>query len=213
MGLFEDFINFIIHLDHNLAAIIQQFGILTYFILFAIIFAETGLVITPFLPGDSLLFLAGTFASVGLLRIELLFVVLSSEAILGDTVNYWIGFYTGPKIFRKKDARFFKKEYLETTKNFYEKYGGKTIVLARFIPIIRTFAPFIAGIGKMNYSRFAVYNISGGIAWVAIFLLGGYFFGNIPIVRENLSTAIILIILASFFPVIIRLLLPTRKKK
>jgi len=206
MGLLEDFINLLVNLDQSLRSIVQQFGLWTYLILFIIIFAETGFVVTPFLPGDSLIFIAGTFAAIGLLRIDLLFLILSAAAILGDTVNYWIGFCTGPKIFKEKDARFFKKKYLETTKKFYEKYGGKTIVVARFIPVIRTFAPFVAGIGKMSYSRFAVFNVLGGIAWVAIFLFGGYFFGNTPIVRENLSTTIILIIFASFLPIIFRFL-------
>jgi len=184
----------------------------TYAILFAIIFLETGLVVTPFFPGDSLIFIAGTFASNGLLNIELLFLVLSAAAIIGDTVNYWIGHFAGEKFFTK-NSRFFKKEYLETAQKFYEKHGGKTIILARFIPIVRTFVPFVAGIGNMSYRKFIVYNIVGGIAWVSIFLFGGYYFGTLEIVKNNLALAIYGIIIVSFVPIILEFLRHRNKRK
>jgi membrane-associated protein len=199
MEIISYFINLIIHLDEHLSAIIQTYGVWTYLILFLIIFLETGIVITPFLPGDSLLFAAGTFAGMGALNIWVLFITLSLAAILGDTVNYWIGHYIGPKAF-SGDIRFLKKEYLERTHEFYEKHGGKTIILARFIPIIRTFAPFVAGIGAMTYGHFITYNIVGGIAWVAIFTFGGYFFGNLPFVQENFAFVVLAIILISVLP-------------
>jgi membrane-associated protein len=199
MDLISQFVNLIIHLDDHLNAIIQTYGVWTYLILFLIIFLETGIVITPFLPGDSLLFAAGTFAGMGALNIWVLFITLSLAAILGDTVNYWIGHFIGPKAF-SGDIRFLKKEYLDRTHEFYEKYGGKTIILARFIPIIRTFAPFVAGVGAMTYGRFITYNIVGGIAWVAIFTFGGYFFGNLPFVQENFAFVVVAIILISVLP-------------
>ena len=211
MVTITDFINFFIHLDQYLNLIIQLFGSWTYIILFLIIFAETGLVVAPFFPGDSLLFVVGTIAAAGLLRIEWLFVLLTLAAIIGDTVNYWIGHYVGPKIFHKNN-RFFKKEHLEKTHEFYEKHGGKTIIIARFVPIVRTFAPFVAGIGKMSYRRFVVYNIVGGVAWVAIFLFGGYFFGNLQIVKENLSLVILVIIVVSLIPAVTEFLSYRRKK-
>lgn len=201
-----DLINFIIHLDQNLSLIIQKYGPMTYLILFLIIFGETGFVVTPFLPGDSLIFIAGAFASNGSLNIVWLFILFTLAAIIGDTVNYWIGHFLGPKVFRKKDSRFFKKEYLDDASKFYEKHGGKTIVLARFIPIIRTFAPFVAGIGKMAYGRFIVYNILGGVVWVALFLFGGYFFGSLPIVKENLTLIIFAIIFVSLIPAAVKFL-------
>jgi membrane-associated protein len=193
-------LDFVLHLDKHLSSLIQTYGLWTYLILFVIIFLETGLVVTPFLPGDSLLFAAGTFAAAGALNVLWLFVALSAAAILGDTVNYWIGHFIGPKVFHQKKSRFFKKEYLERTHRFYEKYGAETIIIARFVPIIRTFAPFVAGIGRMSYWRFISYNVVGGIGWVALFIFGGYFFGNIPFVKRNLSLVIIVIIIISVIP-------------
>ena len=193
--------------------VINQFGLFTYIFLFLIIFMETGLVITPFLPGDSLLFAAGTLAVAGGLNIYLLFLLLASAAILGDTVNYWIGYMIGPRIFEKKRIPFLKKEHLERTEKFYEKYGGKTIILARFIPIIRTFAPFVAGIGKMIYSKFVTFNIAGGIAWVGFFLFAGYFFGNLPIIKDNYHFAIVGIIFISVLPAVIEYLKHHKDRK
>jgi membrane-associated protein len=171
--------------------------------MFTIIFLETGLVVTPFLPGDSLLFAAGTFAALGALDMMWLFVILSMAAIAGDTVNYWIGAYVGPKVFHKEKVRFLNREYLDRTHQFYEKYGGKTIIIARFVPIIRTFAPFVAGIGSMTYWRFISYNVIGGVAWIIICTLAGYLFGNLPIVRENFSLVILAIIIISILPGVI----------
>jgi membrane-associated protein len=204
MDLLINFIDYFIHLDRHLGALIQHFGGWTYLILFFIIFCETGLVVTPILPGDSLLFGLGAFAAnpylKGPLEIEWLLIILGVAAILGDTVNYATGKYLGPKVFHYEDSRFFRKEYLEKTHQFYEKYGGKTIIIARFMPIIRTFAPFVAGIGHMTYAKFVLYNISGGILWIASFLLGGYYFGNFPVVKENFTLVIIAIIIISVMP-------------
>lgn len=204
MVFIQDFINFLLHLDNYINLIIKNFGVWTYVILFLVIFVETGLVITPFFPGDSLLFICGTISRNGMLNIGILFVLFSAAAIIGDTVNYWMGHFVGPKIF-KDESKIFKTEYLNRTYDFYKKYGAKTIVLARFIPIIRTFAPFVAGIGKMEYKKFISYNIIGGVSWIIIFLFAGYFFGSIPIVRDNLSIAIFIIIFVSLIPAIIEL--------
>ena len=206
MELIEFLFEILLHLDKHLDLVIRNYGIWTYSILFLIIFLETGLVVTPFLPGDSLLFAVGTFAALGSLDARWLIISMSIAAIAGDTVNYWIGYMVGPKVFNKEKSRFLNKEYLYRTHRFYEKYGGKTIILARFIPIIRTFAPFVAGIGSMTYRRFILYNISGGIAWVVIFVLGGYLFGNIPVVKQNFSLAIFVIIILSILPGIIEFL-------
>jgi len=172
----------------------------THAILFILIFCETGLVITPLLPGDSLLFAVGTFAALGSLDMTVLIISLSVAAIAGDTVNYWIGHFVGHKVFSKERSRFFKRDYLDRTHRFYERYGGKTIIIARFIPIIRTFAPFVAGIGRMTYLRFSIYNVAGGVAWIAAFLFGGYFFGALPLVRQNFSLVVLAIIAISLLP-------------
>jgi membrane-associated protein len=205
MQIISYLIDLFLHLDEHLEAIITSYGVWTYALLFVIIFMETGLVITPFLPGDSLLFAAGTFAAEGWLNIWVLIIVCSAAAILGDTVNYWIGHFIGPKAF-SGDIRFLKKEYLDRTHAFYEKHGGKTIILARFIPIIRTFAPFVAGIGAMTYSHFITYNVVGGIAWVMIFTLLGYFFGSLPFVQHNFELVIIAIIFISVLPGVVEYL-------
>jgi membrane-associated protein len=206
MELLKALFEILLNLDKHLDLVIRNYGIWTYAILFLIIFLETGLVVTPFLPGDSLLFAGGTFAALGSLDARWLIIFLSIAAIAGDTVNYWIGHLVGPKVFHKEKSPFLNKEYLDRTHRFYEKYGGKTIILARFIPIIRTFAPFVAGIGSMTYRRFILYNISGGIAWVVIFVLGGYLFGNIPVVKQNFSLAIFAIIILSILPGIVEFL-------
>jgi membrane-associated protein len=199
-------IDLFLHLDKHLGEVISHFGLWTYLILFLIIFCETGLVVTPFLPGDSLLFAAGAFAATGVLNPLWLFLLLSIAAIVGDTVNYWIGNWVGPKIFHQEEVRFLKKEYLLRTHEFYERHGGKTIIIARFVPIIRTFAPFVAGIGQMTYWRFISYNIIGGIVWVAGFVYGGYFFGNLPLVKKHFTLVILAIIFISILPGIIEYL-------
>ena len=206
MELIKDFIEILMHLDKHLDWVIRSYGFWTYGILFLIIFLETGFVVTPFLPGDSLLFAGGTFAALGSLDVTWLMILLCLAAIGGDTVNYWIGHISGPKVFTREKSRFFNKEYLRRTHQFYERYGGKTIIIARFIPIIRTFAPFVAGIGSMTYGHFLTYNIVGGIAWVVIFVLGGYFFGNIPLIKQNFSLAIVAIVFLSILPGIIEFL-------
>lgn len=196
---------FLLHFDESLVSIINLFGPLTYFFLFLIIFAETGLVVTPFLPGDSLLFAVGTLAGGNYLNILIVYILLLVAAILGDTVNYWIGHHLGPRVFSKENSRIFNKAYLKKTDDFYKKYGGKTIILARFVPIIRTFAPFVAGIGKMHYGTFLFYNVLGGFLWVTTLTFAGYFFGQIPIVKENFEYAIMGIVLISVLPILIEL--------
>lgn len=194
-------VDFVIHLDKHLDEIIQAFGKWSYVLLFLIVFAETGLVITPFLLGDSLLFVVGTFAALGSFDLFWVFIILVSAAIIGDTVNYAVGKYFGHKIITKGGGKFFKKEYVEETHKFFERHGGKTIILARFVPIIRTFAPFVAGIGGMDYRKFVVYNITGALLWVSIFLFGGYFFGNIPLVKNNFMVAVLGMMLVSALPI------------
>jgi membrane-associated protein len=215
MELIKYLIDLFLHLDKHLNEVIQGYGLWTYMILFLVIFCETGLVVTPILPGDSLLFAAGALSATegSPLHPGWLFVLLSIAAIIGDTVNYWLGSYLGPKVFAQEKSRFFKKEHLIRTQKFYEKYGAKTIIIARFIPIVRTFAPFVAGIGSMNYGRFITYNIVGGIFWVGVCVLAGYLFGNIPIVKKNFSIAILAIVFISILPAIIEIIRHRLKPK
>ena len=213
MEFITQYFDFIIHFDRHLDVIIQQYGFWTYLLLFLIIFCETGLVVTPILPGDSLLFVTGTFAARGSLDLKSTLILLSIAAIAGDTINYWIGYWLGPKTLQKKNVRWLKKEYLDRTHQFYEKYGGKTIILARFVPIIRTFAPFVAGIGSMRYGFFILYNIVGAIAWIVSFVLGGYFFGNLPLIKRNFTLVILAIIVISVIPSVIEFLRQRKVKQ
>ena len=203
MEILFQLIDIFLHLDKYLTEIVARYQHLAYLLLFLVIFMETGFVVTPFLPGDSLLFAAGALAAVdgSPLNPWVLAIVLSIAAVLGDTVNYWIGHFIGPKAFSGNN-RFLKKEYLDKTHAFYEKHGGKTIILARFVPIVRTFAPFVAGVGAMTYSKFITYNVVGGIVWVCVFTFAGYFFGNLPFVEENFSIVVIAIILISVLPMV-----------
>lgn len=204
-----DLFNFILHIDVYIGMMIQNFGTLTYLILFLIIFLETGFVVTPFLPGDSLIFMAGAFSAQGFFNPLLLFFILSLAAILGDTLNYWIGKHFGNRI---SNSKWIKQEYIKRTEEFYEKHGGKTIVLARFVPIVRTFAPFVAGIGKMEYPRFLSFNVVGGIVWTALFTFGGYFFGAIPFIRDHLGAVTLIIIFGSMIPILIEFIREKLKK-
>lgn len=204
MELIGNIIDFFLHLDKYLNLLIQQFGIWTYVILFLVIFCETGLVVTPFLPGDSLLFAAGAFAGAGItLDVTTLFLALSIAAVAGNMVNYQVGLTMGPKVLRRDNVRFLKREYLDRTHRFYQKYGGRTLIIARFVPIIRTFAPFLAGVGKMTYLRFSAYNVVGSLAWTSSFIFGGYFFGNIPAVKQHFTFVIFGIIIVSLIPTVI----------
>jgi membrane-associated protein len=201
MPIITGIISFILHIDVHLGEIITQYGTLSYAILFGIIFAETGFVFTPFLPGDSLIFAAGAFAALGSFKVVLLFLLLWAAAFLGDTVNYWIGYFFGQKLIDNPRIPI-KQEHIDKTQAFYAKHGGKTIFLARFVPIVRTFAPFVAGIGKMKYSYFITYNLVGGFVWVFIFTFAGYYFGNISFVRENFSLVVIAIVFLSILPMV-----------
>jgi len=212
MEIITKLIDFVLHLDTHLNYIIESSGLWCYPIFFLVIFAETGLVVTPFLPGDSLLFALGTLAVAGPLKISWLFVVLSIAAILGDSANYAIGKYFGQMILKHEGAWFLKKEYIERTHKFYEKYGAKTIVIARFVPIVRTFAPFIAGVGNMAYPKFFSYNVIGGLLWVALFVFGGFFFGNIPVIKHNFTLVIFAIIIISILPAVIEVIRQKRQK-
>lgn len=203
MEYLTQFIDLFLHLDKSLSTVIQTYGSTTYIILFVVILCETGLVILPFLPGDSLLFAAGAFAAKGDMDITLLFLTLCIAAISGDSINYEVGRLIGPRIARREKSRFVNKEHIAKTHEFYEKYGAKTIIIARFIPIIRTFAPFVAGLGNMGYKKFLHYNVIGGIAWVAICLFAGYLFGNIPLVKQNFTMVIFAIIIVSILPAVI----------
>jgi membrane-associated protein len=203
MELIAYFIDIVLHLDKHLAVMVQQYGVWIYAILFAIIFSETGFVVTPFLPGDSLLFVAGALAALGGMDIMILIAVLLAAAALGNTLNYQIGRYLGPKVFQWENSRFFNKAALMKTHLFYETHGGKTLVISRFLPLFRTFAPFVAGIGAMTWARFTFFNLIGAFAWVVSLTLTGYFFGNLPWVQKNLSAVIIGIIAISMIPVVI----------
>jgi membrane-associated protein len=206
-------IDILLHLDTYLDLMIKTMGPWSYVILFLIVFCETGLVVTPVLPGDSLLFAVGTFAALGSFDLTLLIAILTIAAIAGDTVNYWMGNYLGPKLFHGEGSRFLNKKHIERTHQFYEKYGGKTIIIARFIPIIRTFAPFVAGIGSMDYRKFFAYNVIGGIVWVVSLTLAGYFFGTIPVIKGNFSLVVIAIIIVSILPGVVEFLRQRKKNK
>ncbi|MDX2058119.1 MAG: DedA family protein [Gemmatimonadales bacterium] len=212
MDLIRYLIDFILHLDQHLGELIAKYGTGTYVILALIVFAETGLVVLPLLPGDSLLFAAGAFAGLGSLDPWVLFGLLSAMAIVGDTVNYWVGSWIGPRAF-SGEIRWLKKEYLDRTHAFFERHGGKTIILARFVPIVRTFAPFVAGVGSMTYSKFLTYNVVGGVVWVGLFVWAGYFFGNLPVVRENFGMVIGAIILISVLPMVVEVIRARRESR
>jgi len=211
MEAIKQFIEFFLHIDKNLLVISQQYGALMYAILFLVIFIETGVVIMPFLPGDSLLFAAGALSAMGMFKIVWLYLIVAVAAILGDTVNYWIGHFIGDKAFNSKN-RFLKKEYLDKAQSFYDKYGGEAIILARFVPIVRTFAPFVAGIGEMHYGKFLMFNLIGGAAWTALFTFGGYFLGNIPVIKENFHYMVLLIIGVSIIPMIVEIIRAKMRK-
>jgi len=213
MEFLKSLLDYFLHLDTHLTELVSQYGLLTYGILFLIIFAETGFVVTPFLPGDSLLFAAGAIAALDSLNIGLMVLLLIAAAILGDTINYWIGHFFGRKIVDNPKIPLINQDHIDKTEEFYKKYGGKTIILARFIPIIRTFAPFVAGVGSMNYRKFIVYNVVGGIVWVLLFSLAGYFFGNIEFVQENFHYVIVVIIFISILPMIYEYIQSKRRLK
>jgi membrane-associated protein len=206
MELVHWLIDVVLHLDKHLAEVIQNYGTWTYALLFGIVFMETGFVVTPFLPGDSLLFAAGSFAALGALDVRLLFLLLVSAAVLGDNLNYAIGRYLGPKVFQYERSRFFNPEHLRKTHGFYEKYGVKTIIIARFVPIVRTFSPFVAGVAAMSYPRFLAFDVVGGLLWVGICTFAGYFFGNLPFVKKNFSLVILVIIVISVMPAVVEYL-------
>ena len=198
-------IDFVLHIDQHLLELVAAYGPWIYLILFLIVFAETGLVVTPFLPGDSLLFVAGAIAAMGEMNVHLLVALLILAAVLGDAVNYAVGHFFGMKLFSNPDSRIFRRQYLDKTHDFYARHGGKTIILARFVPIVRTFAPFVAGVGRMTYRHFFSYNIVGALAWVLSFSYAGYFFGNLPVVKSNLSLLILAIIVVSVLPGVIEI--------
>ncbi len=213
MEYLHQFIDFFLHVDKHLDELMRSYGAWTYLVLFLIVFCETGLVVTPFLPGDSLLFAAGALCTNDVLNVHLMVVLLIIAAVIGDGVNYYIGKFIGPKVFEKPDSKIFKKSYLEKTQRFYAKYGGKTIIIARFVPIVRTFAPFLAGVGTMNYSKFAMYNIVGAILWVTSFVYGGYIFGGLPVVKKNFGIVIVAIIVISILPAAIEIINAKRQAK
>ncbi|MDR1631608.1 MAG: DedA family protein [Dysgonamonadaceae bacterium] len=215
MDILQFFVDFVLHIDVHLAELVQNYGVWIYGILFLIIFCETGLVVTPFLPGDSLLFVAGTLAALGSnhINVHLMVLLLIGAAILGDASNYFIGKFFGEKLFSNPDSKIFKQAYLNKTHEFYEKHGGKTIIIARFVPIIRTFAPFVAGMGKMTYTHFFSFNVIGGVCWVPLFMYAGYFFGEMDFVKHNLSLLIIVIIFVSLLPGIFEIVRQKMKSK
>jgi len=206
LELIGQFIEILLHLDQHLTWVIQNYGAWVYGILFLIIFCETGLVVTPFLPGDSLLFVAGTLAAAGGMEVQTLFLLLWLAAFLGDNTNYWIGRFFGPKLFSSDKSRLLNRKHLDKTEAFYAKHGGKTIIFARFFPIIRTFAPFVAGLGRMRYRRYLAFSLVGGLSWIAFFVLGGYFFGNIPAVKQNLTLVMLGIVALSVMPGVVEYL-------
>ena len=206
MELISGFIDLVLHLDRHLQVLVANYGVWVYLILFAIIYCETGLVVTPFLPGDSLLFVAGAIAAGGSLYVHSLFAVLLAASFLGDNTNYWIGRFAGPRIFRRAGSKLFDPRHLDRTQQFYAKYGRKTIVIARFVPIVRTFAPFVAGMGRMAYPTFLPFSFAGGVLWIGLLVYAGYFFGNLPFVQNNLSIVIIGIIAISVMPGVIEYL-------
>ena len=205
MELISAFIDIVLHLDRHLQWVVANYGVWIYAILFAIVYCETGLVVTPFLPGDSLLFVAGALAAAGDMYVHGLFALLATASFLGDNTNYWIGRYVGPRVFSRQKSRLFNPEHLNRTERFYRKYGAKTIVLARFMPIVRTFAPFVAGIGRMRYPTFLFYSFAGSIAWVGSLTYAGFYFGNVPVIKQNLTLVILAIVLLSISPAIVEL--------
>ncbi len=213
MELIKNFIDVILHLDKYLVQLVQQYGTLSYGILFAIIFCETGLVVTPFLPGDSLLFAVGALSASGGFNPYLIFLTLAIAAILGDSTNYWIGYFIGPKVFASENSLLLNRKHLERTNAFYAKYGGKTVIIARFIPIVRTFAPFVAGIGRMSYPKFLFFSVFGTIIWIGLFVAAGYWFGNIPIVKRNFTLVVFAIIGISILPAVIEALRARQEAK
>ena len=212
MELLQGLVDLFLHLDRHLAAICHDYGAWTYLILTLVVFAETGLVVTPFLPGDSLIFAAGALAGLGALDPWLIFILLSAAAIAGDTVNYWIGHYLGPRVLKSETSRIFRREYLDRTHAFFERYGGKTIIIARFVPIVRTFAPFVAGVGAMHYGKFITYNVVGGLLWVGICNFAGYYFGSREFVKNNFSLVVLAIIVISVMPAVVEVVRHRREQ-
>jgi len=203
--LISGFFDVLVHLDRHLLDVVRDYGVWVYLLLFLIVFCETGLVVTPFLPGDSLLFVAGTLAGADTMNVHLLAAILVVAAVAGDSVNYATGRWLGPRVFVSEDSWFFKRAYLERTQRFFERFGGRTIVIARFVPIVRTYAPFVSGVGQMDYRRFLAFNVSGALLWVGLITYAGYFFGNLPVVKNNLTVVILAIILLSISPGIVEL--------
>jgi membrane-associated protein len=211
MEVLETLISFVLHPDQHLAWLLEHYGSWVYGVLFLVVFAETGLVVTPFLPGDSLLFVAGTLSGMGELDVQVVMLVLFAAAVVGDNTNYWIGRLVGPRVFSQDAGRFFRREHLERTQHFYERYGGRTVIIARFVPIVRTFAPFVAGVGRMHYPRFLAFSVVGTVLWVGGFVGAGHLFGNLPVVRKNLTLVILGIIVLSVMPGVIEYLRARRR--